>query len=133
MGIKSVSDLTGESSANTSGAEGGSGGSSSGAKYAELRDACEAIGADYESAREYVDENGKKTKVIALAEKLEGNDAMFEAMEEYRQFAHMKGILQNFMYNMDDHEFTTWAGQFWGDTDDPEPDTFELRAAAGAR
>lgn len=124
MGIKSVSDLMGESSTNTSDAEGGSGGSSSGAKYAELKAACEAIGANYESVREYVDENGKKTEIIEQAEMLENNPEAMRAAEEYRQFSHMKGIVQNFMWNMDDHEFTVWSGQFWGDTDDPEPDTF---------
>ena len=110
-----------ESSANNGGAEADDGGSSSGPDA--LEQAVEQIGGNYESVKEYVDENGRKEDVMAFYERLANDDELWALMEDYRRKIDQKRILSNWMYDMD-ADFEAWRGEFWGDSDDPEPGTF---------
>lgn len=85
----------------------------------------ENIGADEDRVRDFIDEQGKSDEITNLAKELADDDALFELMEEYRRYVDLKRILQGYLYDADG-DFSAFADEFWGDTDDPEPETFNF-------
>lgn len=93
----------------------------------ELRGACEAIGADHESAQRYVDENGSKDDLIDFAERLADDDDLWRIQEEYRRLNDIHRIRRAYLYDVADRldaSFSTWSSAFYGDSDDPSEGTY---------
>lgn len=122
-GIVSLDDISsndGSTESETSGAD------DSGADdFAELREACEAIGADAENAIERVksDDGTDEDSLVEMARELADDGALWSALEEYRAFNDQHRIKQNHLLDSD-KEFTDWSGAFYGDSDDPEEGTY---------
>lgn len=91
----------------------------------ELREACEALGADYDHASDYVDVHGKKDDLIEFAKALEGDDELAALHEAYRRMNDVHRIILNWLRN-DSRSFTDFTGAFYGDSDDPEPETYNF-------
>lgn len=85
----------------------------------------ENIGADEDRVCDFIDEQGKSDEITNLAKELADDDGLFELMEEYRRYVDLKRILQGYLYDADG-DFSAFADEFWGDTDDPEPETFNF-------
>lgn len=98
---------------------------SSGSEFAELREACEAIGADTENAIERVKsgDGADEESLVELARELADDDELWDALEEYRAFNDQHRLKQNHLLNSD-KEFTDWSAAFYGDSDDPEEGTY---------
>lgn len=90
---------------------------------AELRDVCEQLGADHDHAQAYVDENGSKSDLIDFAQRLLSNEELWESQEEYRRMNCIHRIILRWL-RADDAEYTAYTGEFYGDSDDPEPGTY---------
>lgn len=122
-GIISLDDI----SSNGGSTESKDSGSDSGASdaFAELREACEMVGADIENAIERVKsgDNVDEESLIETAQELADDDEMWEALETYRVFNDQHRIKQNHLLNSD-KEFTDWSGAFYGDSDDPSEGTY---------
>lgn len=88
-----------------------------------LRETCEEIGADYEHAQDYVDVHGGKDDLIEFAERVAEDDELVEQMERYRRWNDQHRIRRRHLHNVDG-SFEAWTTQFYGDTDDPEPETY---------
>lgn len=93
----------------------------SGSDSDALITACEAIDANIDSAKEYVDNHGNKDELTAFAETLADNDELWSVMEEYREKLDVHRIKQNYLYNVDG-DFTKWSAAFYGDSDNPDPE-----------
>lgn len=89
----------------------------------DLEAACEAIGADYDHAKAYVDSHGNKDDLTAFAQRLANSDELFDAMADYRQGNCIHRMIRNWLRS-DDRDFTAFTGQFYGNSDDPEPGTY---------
>lgn len=90
---------------------------------AELRDVCEMIGADYDHATAYVDKHGNKSDLIDFAQQLAGDDELWATQEQYRRMNDIHRIIRNHL-RPHDLDFTTYTGAFYGNSDDPEPGTY---------
>jgi len=86
----------------------------------ELKAACDAIDANLESAKEYVDNHGNKDDLIGFAERLADDDELWATQEEYRRKLDVHRIRQNYLYSVDG-EFTKWGAAFYGNSDNPDP------------
>lgn len=93
--------------------------------FAELREACEAIGADVENAIERVKsgDGADEESLIEMARELADDDEMWEALETYRAFSDQDRI-NKFFLRSHDKEFTDWTGAFYGNADDPSEGTY---------
>jgi hypothetical protein len=95
------------------------------AGFSELREACEAIGADADNAVERVKEDGgaDEESLIATAREIADDDALWVALEQYRVMNDLHRIKQNHLLDSQ-REFTEWAAAFYGDTEDPDEGTY---------
>jgi hypothetical protein len=88
----------------------------------ELREICEAIGADFDHAEAYLDNNSvERETLVDFAELLRDNAELTELLEEYRMLNDKYRILQIYLLNAD-AEYTRWADRFYygdGDNDNP--------------
>lgn len=89
----------------------------------ELQQACEAIGADFDHASEYVSEHGKEDDLVEFARRLANDAELHATMAEYRRGNGVNRIIQNHLRGAD-ADFTVYTGAFYGDSDDPEPGTY---------
>jgi hypothetical protein len=83
----------------------------------------EEIGADLDRVRAFIKEQDKADEIEQFAKALKEDGDLCELMEEYRRAVDQKRILQNWLYDYDG-DFSSFADEFWGDSDDPEPGTF---------
>lgn len=89
-----------------------------------LEAVCDELGANYDHAKAYVEAHGKKDDLVEFAERLrDGDDDLQAVMEEYRRMNDIHRVIINWLRS-DSREFTTYTGAFYGDTDDPEPGTY---------
>lgn len=116
-----VSDLMGSNDSSSSDAKS----TSDNQTKIQLDPVFEEIGADEDRVRRFIDEQGKSDEITNLAKELADSDELFELMEEYRRYVDLKRILQGYLYDADG-DFSAFADEFWGDTDDPEPETFNF-------
>lgn len=114
-----LSDMTGSSSNDTTN-NGGAGDDESESDDA-LIDAVESVGGDVDQVREYIDANGAKDKFMSYIESLD--DDKIAQGEKYRRWNDQSRIRKNWLYNVDG-SFSVWATSFYGDSSDPEPDTY---------
>lgn len=126
-GVISLDDLA--SSSNDSGSTASETNDDSGSvddRFERLEELCEEIGADFENAKQRaVDDDGiDLDDMLTFAENIAESDDLKEVMESYRRWNDQKRFVQNYLYNDDAHEYSAWLNQFWGDSDDPEPDTY---------
>lgn len=83
----------------------------------------EEIGADPDRTRDIIRESDNADDIEQLAKDLRDDDELFAILEEYRRYTDLRRILENHLYNYDG-DFSKFRGRFWGDSDDPEPDTY---------
>lgn len=94
-----------------------------------LKAVCEEIGADYDHASEYVDVHGSKDDLVDFARELQDDDELWAVQEEYRQGNDIHRIVRNYLrgHELEFTAYTQGSGDnpgFYGDTDDPEPGTY---------
>lgn len=121
MGTISVDDLM--ESSNDGAAQSSENNNSGADDDGALETAVDEVGGNLESAREYVDNNGKKDDLTEFAQELARDEELHALQEEYRRMNDLKRIITNYLYN-DDREYSHFLDSFWGDSDDPTEGTY---------
>jgi hypothetical protein len=85
-----------------------------------LKSAVEAIGGNVDHALDYVQEHGNEDDLIEFAGSLASDEDLWQQQEEYRRMNDVHRIIRNWLRSADP-EFTVYTGEFYGDSDDPEP------------
>lgn len=116
-----LSDMDVSGSSNDTANNSGASESGSDDEHAEFEAAVEGVGGNVEHARAYVDANGAKEKFMDFIASLD--EDMMEQAEEYRLWNDQHRIRQRFLHNVDG-DFSTWSSQFYGNSDDPDPETY---------
>jgi hypothetical protein len=86
-------------------------------------EAVEAIGGDVEHAQAYVDEHGRKSDLAEFADRLAESGDLMAVHEEYRRMNDIHRIIKKWLRSAE-QEYTGYTGKFYGDSDDPEPGTY---------
>lgn len=90
-----------------------------------LKQACEAIGADYENASSYVSEHGKEDDLTEFAQRLASDAELQAVQEKYRRFNDIHRIIRKYLRNAD-ADFTAYTGAFYGDSSSPDEGTYNF-------
>jgi len=120
-GVLSLDDITSSTTGSTDSDQQQTSGSTGSAT--DLESACEAIDANVDHARKYIGEHGNQSGVVELAEAIAERGAeLREIYEAYRATSDQNRIFQ-FWLRDTDMQFSAWADDFYGNSDDPESGT----------
>jgi len=89
-----------------------------------LPDVFVAIGADKERVKAEIRDSGNDEELEKFAKKLADDGELWAAQEAYRRYSDLHRFKQNYLLNDNKRDYTMWAAGFYGDSDDPEPDTY---------